>query len=76
MASMKTLRFPKGELTEEQEALITEAGQAHGITVQMRDSGDLTVCNLTPEQFYALAHGVEEHWGIPYNGIKCIPVDE
>ena len=70
------LRFPKGELTPEQETFIQEAGQAHGITVKTQDPGDLFICNLTDDQFYALAHGFEEHWGIPYNGVKRKPADE
>ncbi len=71
-----SLRFPKGELTPEQEALIQEAGQAHGISVQMNDAGDLSVCKLTPKEFYSLAHGAEDHWGIPYHSVKVSQVDE
>lgn len=73
---MKNLRFSEGELTPEQESLIQEAGQTHGIRVEKRASGDFAVCDLTDTQFYTLAQGFEDYWGIPYDRVKCKPTEE
>jgi hypothetical protein len=70
------LRFLKGELTPEQETLIQQAGQAYGIAVEKRDSGELVVCDLTTREFARLALGAAEHWGIPFNSVKVLPVTE
>jgi hypothetical protein len=71
-----TLRFPDGELNEEQKSLILEAGQAHGIEVRTNDAGDLAINHLTTREFAQIAHASAEQWGIPYNGVRLFPVEE
>ncbi len=69
---MRNVHIPKGELTEEQATLIITAGKEHGVDARNIE-GDIYIPNLTSTQFAQLALGFEEHWGIPFNSVRCTP---
>ncbi len=63
------LRLSKGSLTTEQDALIQQAGEATGIAVRRGPTGNLSICDLTPQQIARLAWAITEQWGIPFNSV-------
>ena len=71
---MSSLQVNKDALTAEQVALIETAAIAHGIAVKQSDEA-VTLTQLSPTQVSQLAYGFQESWGLPFKGVRCIPVD-